>query len=300
LSPNQHFTQPPPRFTEASLVKTLEEYGIGRPSTYASIISTLQARGYVKLEERRFFPQDIGMIVSDVLTEQFAHYVDYDFTAKIEERLDAIAQGDEKKLQVLDEWWKPFIKAIDSADPTKVFLKTGRKCPTCGEGDLGKKFGRFGMFIGCSRYPECKHMEPIETKEDKAELAVAQVQAETMQCPECGSPMQSKRGPYGVYIACTRYPECKGRKPFLKSTDVPCPKCKEGELVERKATKGRMRGKVFYGCSRYPDCDFASWQEPLKTPCPECQHLVTRRGKSKVACTNCDWSAEREPEAAAA
>lgn len=298
LNPNQHFTQPPPRFTEATLVKTLEEYGIGRPSTYASIISTIQARGYVKLDERRFFPQDIGKIVSDVLTEQFTQYVDYDFTAKIEERLDAVARGDEKKLDVLEHWWQPFIEAIDTADPTKVFLPTGRKCPECKEGDLGKKFGRFGMFIGCSRYPDCKHMEPIETAEDKEAVAEAQIQADTFMCPECDSPMKAKRGPYGVYIACSRYPECKGRRPYLKSTGIACPKCKEGELVERKASKGKMRGKVFYGCSRYPECDFASWQEPVKEPCPECGGLVTRRGKAKIACTDCDWAKEAEPAAA--
>ena len=292
IKPERHETQPPPRYTEASLVKTLEEYGIGRPSTYASIISTIQGRGYVKLEERRFFPQDIGMVVSDVLTKQFTKYVDYDFTAQMEEQLDSVAEGQQQKVAVLSDWWKPFIKNIETADPTPVFMKTGKKCPECKEGDLGKRFGKFGMFIGCNRYPDCKYMEPILSEEDKVALKGAQVQADQEKCPECGSAMEARTGPYGVYIACTRYPECKGRKPFIKSTGIECPKCKKGELAERKANKGRMRGKIFYSCSRYPDCDFAVWQEPVKEPCPKCQSLVTKQGGKSaglIACTECDW-----------
>jgi DNA topoisomerase-1 len=294
--PNQHFTQPPPRFTEASLVKTLEEHGIGRPSTYASIISVIQSRGYVRLEERRFFPEEIGLYVSDVLTGEFAKYVDYQFTAYIEEELDEIAAGKKERVPVLTEWWKPFKSNIDSADPTPIFIETGEKCPECKEGKLGKRFGRFGMFIGCSRYPECKYIRPIEKPGEKEELALAEDQAKNLECPECGKAMQARRGPYGVYIACSNYPECKGKRQLVKSTGVACPKCKEGELAERKASKGRMRGKIFYGCSRYPKCDFATWQEPVKEPCPECRSLVTKRGKSKIACTECDWEQAIEPE----
>lgn len=294
--PNQHFTQPPPRYTEASLVKTLEEYGIGRPSTYASIISVIQARGYVRLEERRFFPEEIGLYVSDVLTDQFSKYVDYEFTAEVEEELDEIAEGEKQRVPVLDEWWKPFTKTIDSADPTPIFIKTGEKCPECKEGDLGKRFGRFGMFIGCSRYPECKYIRPIEKPGEKEELELAAEQAKDLECPECGKPMEARRGPYGVYIACSTYPECKGKRQLVKSTGVACPKCKEGELAERKASKGRMRGKIFYGCTQYPKCDFATWQEPVKEPCPECGKLVTKRGKSKIACTECSWEKSVESE----
>lgn len=296
--PNQHFTQPPPRFTEASLVKTLEEYGIGRPSTYASIISVIQSRGYVKLEERRFFPEEIGIYVSDVLTGEFAKYVDYEFTAGVEEELDEIAEGKKERVPVLTEWWKPFMANIDTADPTPIFMETGEACPDCKDGKLGKRFGRFGMFIGCSNYPSCKYIRPIEKPGEAEELKLATAQAKDLKCPECGKAMEARRGPYGVYIACSTYPDCKGKRQLVKSTGVTCPKCEKGELAERKASKGRMRGKIFYGCTRYPKCDFATWQEPVKEPCPNCAKLVTKRGKSKIACTECDWEQAVETDAA--
>lgn len=290
--PEQHFTSPPPRYTEASLVKTLEEYGIGRPSTYASIISTLQDRKYVRLEERRFFPEETGMLVSDILTEQFAQYVDYGFTADLENKLDDIAEGNAHRVETLKAWWGPFNDAVKNADPKKPESGTGRTCPKCEQGEVMKKFGRYGWFYGCSRYPDCDYMAPLEEEAEAAKEAEQAAEGET--CPIDGAPMTVKRGRFGMFLACTNYPECKGTKPLAKSTEVTCPKCKEGELVEKRS----RRGKVFYGCNRYPKCDFASWQEPVKEPCPKCGNLVTKRGKSKIACTECDFSAEVEPAAA--
>ncbi len=296
VTPEQHFTQPPPRYTEASLVKTLEEYGIGRPSTYASIISVIQDRKYVRLEERRFFPEKIGLIVSDILTSQFNQYVDYNFTASLEEKLDQVAAGNAKRVQTLTEWWVPFKKTIDDADPGHWSEPTGRKCPLCGKGDELKKLGKYGMFFGCSRYPECKRIEGIHSPEEVAEFARAEEVAKNEKCPTCGGSVAARYGRFGVFISCARYPECKGTVKLIKSTGITCPQCQEGELAEKKTKKD----KVFFSCSRYPDCDFATWQEPVKEPCPKCQSLVTKRGKSKVACTKCDWAAEVDPRYEAA
>lgn len=292
--PEQHFTQPPPRYTEASLVKTLEEYGIGRPSTYASIISTIQDRRYVRLEERRFFPEEVGVIVSDLLTAHFPKYVDYNFTAELERELDEIAEGKKERVPVLREFWEPFKALIDQKDKTLkkedvTHEQTDQPCPECQQGKLVIKLGRFGRFYGCSRYPECNYMAPLEGSEE--ETQAAQEAAKGEQCPKCSSPMVVKRGRFGVFLACSRYPDCKGTKPIVKSTGVACPRCQKGELVEKRT----RRGKIFYGCSRYPDCDFASWQEPVKDPCPKCQGLVTKRGQSKIACTKCDWEKPLTP-----
>ncbi len=294
ITPEQHFTSPPPRYTEASLVKTLEEYGIGRPSTYASIISTIQDRKYVRLEERRFFPEDVGVVVSDLLTKHFAKYVDYEFTAHLETELDEIADGENTRLAVLHEFWDPFTKLIAEKDKSVskeevTHEATDKQCPECGQGNLVIKLGRFGRFYGCSRYPECRYMAPLE--EDAKEREEAEASATDEKCPKCDAPMTVKRGRFGMFLACTRYPECKGTKPLVKSTGVTCPKCKKGELSEKKT----KRGKIFYGCSAYPECDFASWQEPVKEPCPKCKNLVTKRGKNKIACTECDWESENVP-----
>lgn len=296
ITPLQHFTQPPPRFTEASLVKTLEEHGIGRPSTYASIISVIQDREYVRLEERRFFPEEIGLMVSDLLTEKFGEFVDYGFTAGLEEKLDLVADGKADKVAILTEWWKQLQALLAKAKPTDgdkpSGIATGETCPECGEGELLKKAGRFGVFYGCSRYPDCKFIKKLPKDEKEEELA--QEKAVGKVCPECGGAMVVKRGRYGLFLACARYPECKGAMPIVESTGVTCPQCKEGELTLRKT----KRGKIFYGCTRYPKCDFASWQEPIKEPCPVCQSLVTRRSKTKIACTKCDWEKEAEPATA--
>ncbi|MSU76275.1 type I DNA topoisomerase [Patescibacteria group bacterium] len=281
----QHFTQPPPRFTEASLVKSLEEHGIGRPSTYASIITTIQSRSYVRLEERRFFPEEVGMIVSDLLTNHFAQYVDYGFTSGIEEELDEISEGKRERVPTLKEWWGPFEKLVAQKDKEikkedVVHEPTDKPCPTCGKGHLIIKLGRFGKFYACSRFPDCDFMGPLEEQAKEEEALKEQTKGE--KCPECGAPMVIKRGRFGAFLGCSKYPDCKGTKPI--TTGVKCPECGKGELAEKKSKRGN-----FYGCTNYPKCKFTTRQKPTQEPCPKCQSLVTEKGKSKIACTQCDW-----------
>ncbi|MFN2543054.1 MAG: type I DNA topoisomerase [Actinomycetota bacterium] len=290
--PEQHFTQPPPRFSEASLVKALEELGIGRPSTYASIISTLVAREYVLLESRRFFPQDVGEVVTDLLVEHFPEIVDVNFTAHFEEELDDIAEGKLGWTQVLDEFYGPFERLLEKKqDEIERFEEDlDETCPRCPEegrepGKLTVKLGRAGKFVGCSNYPECRYtrnldgevkQEPQETGED---------------CPECGKPLIRRSGRYGPFTGCSGYPECKYIKKEQKSTGVACPQCGEGELVVKRT----RRGKTFYGCGRYPECDFAVWQRPVPDPCPECGKLMTYQPKGDMKCTECGHVVKGEP-----
>ncbi len=284
----QHFTEPPPRFSEASLVKTLEEYEIGRPSTYASIISTLQQREYVTLEKRRFQPTDVGRVVSRFLTEHFTPYVDYKFTAGLEDELDAISRGEKAWKPVLDAFWGDFKKRVDDkaesvqrSDVTQE--KMDEKCPRCSS-PLSIRLGRRGRFIGCTAYPECTYTRNLgddaDGDNDEPEIV------EGRQCPECESPLAVKRGRYGKFIGCTAYPKCKHMEPLEKPRDtgVLCPECSKANLLERKS----RRGKVFYSCARYPECKYAVWNEPVAEPCPDCSWpLLTikttkRRGREKV------------------
>ncbi|NIQ93568.1 MAG: DNA topoisomerase I, partial [Desulfuromonadales bacterium] len=270
LHPNQHFTQPPARFTEASLVKTLEEHGIGRPSTYASIMNTLVQRKYVRLEKRTFFPEDVGMTVSDLLVNHFSQYVDYDFTAKMEEHLDAISLGDEEWRPVIADFWKPFNallkqkeKEVSKGDVTTEAID--QDCPECGK-KLVIKLGRRGKFIACSGFPDCRHTAPLSGDSKEPEEPVYSDE----KCEKCGSQMLIKEGRYGKFLACSGYPDCKNIQPLEKpkSTGISCPDCKEGEIQEKKS----RRGKIFYSCNRYPKCKYALWDKPLATPCPKCSH----------------------------
>jgi len=283
LLPEQHFTQPPPRYTEASLVKTLEEYGIGRPSTYAAIISTLLDRGYVRLEDKRFFPEDIGMVVNDTLVDYFPEIVDVGFTARIEEEFDDIAEGKAPWVSVLREFYEPFIADIERASgkiaPPEVILP--ELCPRCPEegrepGHLVEKLGRHGRFIGCQNYPECKYTRPLDGE------ARPEPEPTGEMCPECGRPLVQRTGRFGPFVGCSGYPDCKYiKKEAPKSTGITCPKCKEGELVERRGRFGS-----FYSCSRYPDCDFSANSKPIDQ-CPECGGLrVAARGNA-IRCTGC-------------
>jgi DNA topoisomerase-1 len=276
LRPEQHFTEPPPRYTEATLVKALEENGIGRPSTYASIMSTIQDRGYVERVERQLRPTELGFVVNDFLTEQFPEYVDVKFTAEFEEDLDEIASGERPWRPVIKEFYNPLEKALASAESAPVVAQeTGEVCPESGH-PLIRRFGRFGPFLACSGFPDCKYTRP-----DKDE---SQPEASDEKCDVCGSAMTVKRGRFGPFLACTRYPECKGTKPLLMKTGIPCP-LDGGEIVERQTKKGRK----FYGCSNYPKCEFTSWQRPLPTVCPNCGGLaVSERGR-RARCTVCDW-----------
>jgi DNA topoisomerase-1 len=282
--PEQHFTQPPPRFTEASLVKELEAKGIGRPSTYATIVANLIDRDYVRLEERRFFANDVGMVVIErVLVPNFPDIVDYEFTARMEEELDEIAEGKRRWTKVVDELWAPLERQVEKADQEidradVTSEPIGETCPKCGTGKLVKKLGRAGMFISCDRFPECDYSRDIDG-EERAEL-----EETDEKCPECGAPMVVRRSRFGPFLGCSRYPECKGKKSLDRSTGVTCPECGEGELVVKRTRKGR----TFYGCNRYPECEFAVWQRPVAEPCPKCGSLLVATAKT-TKCTQCDY-----------
>jgi len=265
----QHFTEPPPRYTEASLVKALEEFGIGRPSTYASIISTLQEREYVVLDKKRFLPTDVGRVVNKFLTEYFQTYVDYDFTARLEDELDAVSRGEENWQPLLEQFWRPFKERVDHtqenvkrSDVTQELID--ETCPQCG-GQLSIRLGRNGRFIGCTNYPSCDYTRDLNG--DRQEPESREV-VEGRVCPECGSELEIKNGRYGKFIGCSAYPKCKHIEPLERPEDtgVPCPKCHKGTLQKKKS----RRGKPFYSCSTYPKCDYAVWNPPLAEPCPKC------------------------------
>ena len=265
---DQHFTEPPPRFSEASLVKALEEYGIGRPSTYATIISTLQAREYVILEKKRFYPTDVGRVVVEFLTENFTPYVDYDFTAGLEDELDAVSRGEKDWIPVMNEFWKPFQKLIGKEYDRPYPKPVDEKCPECGK-QLQMSLGRGGFFLGCSGYPECKYTRNVG--EDKESAAPEVVEGRS--CPKCESDLIIRSGRYGKFIGCSSYPNCKYIEPLEKpeNTGVQCPECKKGNILKRKS----RRGKVFFSCERYPDCKYAIWNQPLAEPCPDCHWPIT-------------------------
>ena len=288
VTPKQHFTQPPPRYNEASLVKALEEHGIGRPSTYATIITVIQTRKYVEKKDKALVPTLLGRTVCKQLVSQFTNIMDYKFTAGMEEKLDLIAEQKLVWNEVLKEFYTPFMETVNSVmkNGEKVVIESDKLCPNCGKKMLVRT-SRFGnQFLGCSGYPECKtiisinHATELDSESDNKEAEQAQVVEE--KCEKCGSDMVMKVGPYGKYIECV---ECKNRKRFIRSTGVKCPKCGEGEIVEKKS----KAGKIFFGCNKYPDCSFALWDEPTGTNCPECGELlvkkVTKNGEFE-SCSN--------------
>lgn len=299
LLPEQHFTQPPPRYTEASLVKTLEEYGIGRPSTYASIMNTLLERKYARLDSKRFIPEDVGMVVNDLLTNHFTTYVDYNFTATLEEELDQVSRGEKQWKPLLREFWEPFQGLLrqKEGEVSKADLTTeatDEACPDCGK-PLVVKLGKRGKFIACSGYKEgCTYTRNIDQGEGK-EKAEPVLSEET--CDKCGSPMLIKDGRFGKYLACSAYPACKNIQPLVKpkGTGLTCPECKEGELTEKKSRYGKM----FYSCNRYPQCKFALWDPPQPGPCPTCgfpllvKKVYKREGEFlKCPKEGCDYRTE--------
>ncbi|MED3624240.1 type I DNA topoisomerase [Neobacillus thermocopriae] len=242
IEPKQHFTQPPPRYTEARLVKTLEELGIGRPSTYAPTLDTIQKRGYVSLENKRFVPTELGEIVHELMLEFFPEIVDVEFTAKMEEGLDHIEEGQIRWVELVDEFYKEFKVHLEKAE---------------------------------------KEMQEVEIKDEPA----------GEDCEICGSPMVFKMGRYGKFMACSNFPDCRNTKPIVKEIGVTCPNCKEGTIVERKSKKKR----VFYGCSRFPECEFLSWDKPLPRSCPKCDGLLVEKKLKKgvqVQCVACDYKEE--------
>jgi DNA topoisomerase-1 len=283
----QHFTEPPPRYSEASLIKALEEYGIGRPSTYASIISTLQNRDYARLETKRFFPTDVGRVVNHFLTEYFTKYVDYTFTASLEDELDEVSRGERQWIPVLREFWDPFIKQIHEIDATVqrsdvTQEKMDENCPECGK-PLSIRLGRSGRFIGCTGFPECPYTRSLDG--DKDAVNATEVIGDR-KCPKDDADLVIKQGPYGKFIGCSNYPKCKFIEPLEKprDTQVPCPKCNKGSIVQRKS----KRGKIFFSCSEYPTCNYALWNEPIAEACSKCQwplltiKITKKNGKEKV------------------
>jgi DNA topoisomerase-1 len=287
IRPEQHFTEPPPRYTEASLVKTLEEHGIGRPSTYASIISTLVAREYVTLEKRRFQPTDVGRVVSKFLTQHFTQYVDYAFTASLEDDLDEVARGEREWIPLMKSFWKPFHElvtdkesSVSRKDVTTEALD--EDCPKCGK-PLNIRLGRRGRFVGCTGYPECDYTRNLD---DEQGSSSEPEKVEGRTCPACGSDLLIRQGRYGKFIGCSSYPECKHIESLEQPTDtgVTCPECKKGTMLKRKS----RNGKIFFSCSTYPDCKYAVWNEPINEPCPSCGWPILtlkttkRRGTEKV------------------
>ena len=244
IVPNQHFTQPPPRYTEARLVKTMEENGIGRPSTYAPTLDTIQRRGYVTLDKRRFMPTELGEIVIDMIVEFFPKIIDIDFTADMENDLDSIEAGKREWVEVIDSFYSDFEKKLKIAE---------------------------------------KEMEDVEIKDEPT----------GEDCEKCGHPMVYKMGRYGKFMACSNFPECRNTKAILKEVGVTCPKCKKGQIVERRSKKRRL----FYGCDQYPDCEFVSWDKPIPRPCPKCEGtLVEKKAKkgARVECISCDYKEDAQ------
>jgi DNA topoisomerase-1 len=355
LRPEQKFTQPPARFSEATLVKELEENGIGRPSTYASIIAVLQDREYVHKTEGRFRPSALGVMISDLLTKSFVDIIDVEYTRSLEDDLDKIEQGTTDYTKTLTDFYRKFKKDLARAGKEMIDLKKGieigEACDKCGMPML-KRVGKFGPFIACSGYPECTNTREVEVQEAESESGEEEIEP----CENCGKPMAVKRGRFGQFLACTGYPECKTTRKLIatkqgglraakpdqvldelcprcganlvikqgrygeftactkypeckyvkhKTTGVACPKDadKGGEIVERKS----KRGKVFFGCSNYPDCDFVLWNRPIAEPCPKCNapfltEKITKKHGRQLICNNeeCDYSrAEERPESAA-
>ena len=352
IKPEQHFTQPPPRFTEASLVKELEEKGIGRPSTYASILSVLIDREYVNKVEKKFVPTELGFLVTDLLLGSFSDIMAIEYTAQMEELLDEIEEGRANYLTTIDGFYQKFKKDLEDAQKNMTNVKameveTEEVCDKCGK-PMVIKWGRFGHFLACSGYPECRNTREIQNYQDKDSADPDAFQDE--ECEKCGRAMVLKKGRYGQFLACSGYPDCKNTRRILRGADgtletkkdqlldEKCPKCENqlvikhgrygeftacsaypdckyikqkevgvscpkencpGQVVERRS----RRGKLFYGCSEYPNCDFTSWYMPVKEPCPECGYPVlfektTKRDGPHLACTQdgCGFKRTSEPE----
>jgi len=298
LDPKQHFTQPPPRYTEASLVKTLEERGIGRPSTYAQILSTIQEREYARREKGTLFPTELGMLVTDSLVPHFPEVMDVEFTAGLEESLDKIEEGEADWVETVAAFYTQFSKDLARAgkkmDDVKKGTETGDACPDCGK-PIVEKWGRFGKFLACSAYPECTYTKDL----GGGRVKVADEPTEEI-CPTCSKPMVIKHGRFGKFIACSGYPACKTTKPVPLGIGCPQPAC-GGQLVERRTRKGR----TFYACTNYPQCTFSVWTRPIPEPCPKCAapfltERIARGGRTTRACVRdeCGYKQEVGPAVA--
>jgi len=293
ITPKQHFTQPPPRFTEATLVKELEAKGIGRPSTYATILSTIVDRKYTEKTDRKFNPTELGEVVSNLLVERFSGLMDYNFTANMENNLDKIEEGGLKWVDIVKDFYEPFDRDLKEAMEVLGRVKpedipTDEICESCGK-PMVNKWGRHGRFIACTGFPDCKTTRPLDTDENGQKGTETQETDE--KCEKCGAPMVLKTGKFGRFLACSKYPECKNTKAI--SIGVKCPD-DGGDLVERRTKKG----KVFYSCGNYPKCKFATWYKPIKKKCPDCnaEFLAEKRTKKveQYVCLNkeCNYKEE--------
>ncbi len=297
ILPEQHFTQPPPRFTEAALVKELEDKGVGRPSTYASIISVIKDRDYIRSEERRLHPSELGFLVSDMLVENFPEYMTTEFTAQMEDRLDQIEDGSMDWVNALKKFYDPFKVTLEEAEKKMKDVKnqveeTDEVCEKCDK-PMIIKWGRFGKFMACSGYPDCKNTRNLGEDGDGKSAAVEEVEGK---CEKCDSPLIIKMGRFGKFIACSTYPDCKFTKPIGLGIKCPEEGCK-GEIAGRRSKKGR----TFYGCSEYPNCKFTSWDKPVDEACPDCNHvfMVEKWKKSEGASIVCPKCGHKKSPAAA-
>lgn len=279
----QHFTAPPPRYTEASLIKTLEEKGIGRPSTYAPILDTIQKRRYVTKENKQFVPTEVGFKVTELLKKYFEGIINVDFTANLENWLDKIAEGKATYKKVMTDFYKVFEAELESANVEAEKDKKENQevsdvtCEKCGA-KMIVKMGRYGKYLACPNYPNCKNIKPYSLAEGPEEVS-------DVKCDACGTLMVYRTGPYGRYLKC---PSCGANKAIVIDTGIVCPKCHEGHMVQRRS----HRGRIFYGCSRYPKCDMALWNEPINQFCETCGAIMTKKtyktGKEVISCSNPD------------
>jgi DNA topoisomerase-1 len=285
ILPEQHFTEPPGRYSDATLVKVLEEHGIGRPSTYAPTLATIEDRGYVERDDKKkLFPKEIAYLVNDLLVAHFPNIVDFKFTAQMEENLDKIAEGEKEWQPIIKDFYGPFKKNLKLKDKelSKKELteeKTDEVCDKCGE-PMIIRMGRFGRFMACSAYPKCKNTKPLPGEEKSEAGAPAEPTNEV--CDKCGAPMMRRVGRYGPFLSCSTYPKCKGIKNIEIKLNLKCPKCKEGEVIQRKT----KRGKLFYGCNRYPACEFALWDRPNGESCPACQEPMVFAKNGAIICSS--------------
>jgi DNA topoisomerase-1 len=283
IDANQRFTKPPARYSEATLIKTLESNGIGRPSTYATIVETLKKRKYVSLDKRLFAPTELGRTVWSLLAQVFSDIFSVDFTARMESDLDRVESGEDAWADVVGEFYGPFKDRLDDVEgriddlKQSLIKETDIPCEKCGS-VMVEKWGRNGRFLACSAYPKCKFSRPVEGEEP---------QEFDVKCQECGAPMLLKHGRFGQFLGCSNYPECKTTMPLPTGVSCPQEKC-DGALVQRRS----KRGRTFYGCTRYPECSYAIWDKPVPVTCPSCQasFMVEKTTKSRgkeLVCLEC-------------
>ncbi len=301
LLSNQHFTKPPPRYTDASLIKKLESEGIGRPSTYAPTITTIVTRGYIEKEAKALKPTDLAMVVTDVLVDNFSEVVDYKFTAEMEEKLDMVEEGKLKWVPMIKEFYGPFHSNIVEKEKTLkksdiVNEESDEICDKCGS-KMMIKLGRFGKFLSCSNYPECKNAKPLEGEKGAKEVSPEQSKAlddlkkkfKDKKCEKCGNLMEVKTGRFGPFLGCSNYPDCKNITSIVVFSGVKCSKCSNGQLVERRTRKG---GRVFWGCNKFPKCKMATWNKPVDI-CEKCKGLRVEDKEGNVLCMECEMEKKK-------